>query len=322
MELIKPGTNIPFTKYRHIAVILSSVVNLAVLALLLFKGPNLGVDFAGGTVVQVRFNQKVTIPEVRQALGPLGEGDTVIQDFGQEGSNEFLVRLQKTSVELGALGDQIRNALTQRFGPQGFEIRRIESVGPKVGSELRQKGTWSIIAATIMMGIYIWLRFQLRFGLGAVIALIHDVLVTIGALMVAGYEFDLTIIAALLTVVGYSVNDTVIVCDRVRENMRKVKRESLESIINTSINETLGRTIITTGTALLVLFALFILGGGVIRPFAFALLVGFFSGVYSTIFIATPVILFWEKGFAHRSRVPEVRRQTTAEVRAKKAEGK
>ena len=146
-----------------------------------------------------------------------------------------------------------------------------------------------------MMGIYIWLRFELRFGLGAVIALVHDVLVTIGALIIANYEFDLTIVAALLTVVGFSVNDTVIVCDRVRENMRKIKRDSLETIINTSINETLSRTIITTGTAILVLLALFLLGGGVIRPFAFALLVGFFSGVYSTIFIASPVVLLWEK---------------------------
>jgi preprotein translocase subunit SecF len=296
MELIKPGINIPFTKYRHIAVIASTVINLAVLVFLVFRGPNMGVDFAGGTVVQLRFTQKATIPQIREALGKLGEGEVVIQDFGQQGSNEFLVRLEKTTVQIGALNEQLRTNLAQKFGPQGFEVRRIESVGPKVGSELRQKGTLSVIAATVMMGIYIWLRFQLRFGIGAVIALIHDVLVTIGALMLAGYEFDLTIVAALLTVVGYSVNDTVIVCDRVREHLRKSKRETLENVINLSINETLSRTIITTGTAILVLLALFILGGGVIRPFAFALLVGFFSGVYSTIFIATPVILLWEKG--------------------------
>ncbi|HEY1372249.1 MAG TPA: protein translocase subunit SecF [Candidatus Binatia bacterium] len=296
MELIKPGTNIPFTKYRHIAAIVSTVINVAVLAFLIFRGPIMGVDFAGGTVVQLRFTEKVTIPEIREALGKLGEGEVVIQDFGQQGSNEFLVRLEKTTVQLGTLNDQLRNNLSQKFGQKGFEIRRIESVGPKVGGELRQKGALSVIAATIMMGVYIWVRFQLRFGIGAVIALIHDVLVTIGALMLVGYEFDLTIVAALLTVVGYSVNDTVIVCDRVREHLKKSKRESLEHIINLSINETLSRTIITTGTALLVLFALFILGGGVIRPFAFALLVGFFSGVYSTIFIASPVILLWEKG--------------------------
>ena len=296
MELIKPGINIPFTKYRHIAVIASTVINVAVLIFLIFRGPNMGVDFAGGTVVQLRFTQKVTIPQIREALGKLGEGDVVIQDFGQQGSNEYLVRLEKTTVQIGTLNEELRANLAQKFGPQGFEVRRIESVGPKVGGELRQKGTLSVIAATIMMGVYIWVRFQLRFGIGAVIALIHDVLVTIGALMLMGYEFDLTIVAALLTVVGYSVNDTVIVCDRVREHLRKSKRETLENVINLSINETLSRTIITTGTAILVLLALFILGGGVIRPFAFALLVGFFSGVYSTIFIATPVILFWEKG--------------------------
>jgi preprotein translocase subunit SecF len=301
MELIKPGTRIPFTRYRYIAVAISSVVNLLVLVLLFTKGPLLGVDFAGGTVAQLKFSNPVTIPEIRAALGELGAGDTVIQDFGQQGSNEFLVRLQRTSAQLGELSELIKEKLTKQFGSGGFEIRRIESVGPKVGSELRQKGAWSVIAATIMMGVYIWLRFELRFGLGAVVALIHDVLVTVGALIVANYEFDLTIIAALLTVVGYSVNDTVIVCDRVRENMRKIRRESLESIINTSINETLSRTIITTGTAILVLLALFVLGGGVIRPFAFALLVGFFSGVYSTIFIASPVVLFFEKRSIRKS---------------------
>jgi preprotein translocase subunit SecF len=301
MELIKPGTRIPFTRYRYVAVAISSVVNLLVLVLLFTKGPLLGVDFAGGTVAQLKFSKPVTIPEIRAALGELGAGDTVIQDFGQQGSNEFLVRLQRTSAQLGELGELIKEKLTKQFGSGGFEIRRIESVGPKVGSELRQKGALSVIVATIMMGIYIWLRFELRFGLGAVVALIHDVLVTIGALLVANYEFDLTIVAALLTVVGFSVNDTVIVCDRVRENMRKIRRESLESIINTSINETLSRTIITTGTAILVLLALFVLGGGVIRPFAFALLVGFFSGVYSTIFIASPVVLFWEKRSIRKS---------------------
>jgi preprotein translocase subunit SecF len=295
MELIKPGINIPFTKYRYIAVVLSSLVNLAVIIMLFVKGPILGVDFAGGTVVQLKFQQRASIEQIRGALGPLATTETVIQDFGDQGSNEYLLRLEKTSVELGSLSEQLRDALTKQFGAGQFEIRRIESVGPKVGRELRQQGAWSVVAATIMMGFYIWFRFDLRFGLGAVIALIHDVLVTIGALMLAQYEFDLTIVAALLTIVGFSVNDTVIICDRVRENMRKIRRESLEYVINLSINETLSRTIITTGTAILVLIALYVLGGGVIRPFAFALLVGFFSGVYSTIFIASPVILLWDK---------------------------
>lgn len=295
MELIKPGTNIPFTRYRKIAVVLSTAVNLAVLIALFVKGPNLGVDFAGGTVVQLKFQQKVAIPDIRGALETVGLGTAVIQDFGEQGSNEYLVRLDKISGEIGAMSEQIKKALSDQFGARNFELRRIESVGPKVGEDLRFRGVMSVLAATVMMGVYIWLRFELRFGVGAVVALTHDILVTVGALLLANYEFDLTIVAALLTVVGYSVNDTVIVCDRIRENMRKIKRENLESIINTSINETLSRTIITTSTAIMVLVALFFLGGAVIRPFAFALLVGFFSGVYSTIFIASPVILLWEK---------------------------
>lgn len=295
MELIKPGTKIPFTRYRKIAVILSTAANLAVLFALFVKGPNLGVDFAGGTMVHLKFQQKVTIPDIRGALDTVGLGSSVIQDFGEAGANEYLVRLDKTSVDIGALGEQIKKSLTEQFGAANFEIRRIEFVGPRVGEDLRFRGVMSVLVSTVMMGIYIWFRFDLRFGIGAVIALVHDVLITVGALMLANYEFDLTIVAALLTIVGFSVNDTVVICDRVRENMRKIKRESLENIINTSINETLSRTILTTGTALMVLFALFFLGGSVIRPFAFSLLVGFVSGVYSTIFIASPVILLWQK---------------------------
>jgi preprotein translocase subunit SecF len=308
MELIKPGTKIQFTRYRKIAIILSTAVNLAVLSYLFIKGPNLGVDFAGGTMVQLKFQQKVGIPDIRAALDKANLSGAVIQDFGEPKANEYLVRLEKTSVELGALGEQIRKSLGDQFGADKFEVRRIESVGPKVGEDLRFRGAMSVIAATVMMGVYIWVRFSaafgarfgFSFGLGAVIALAHDVLITIGALLLANYEFDLTIVAALLTVVGYSVNDTVIVCDRIRENMRKVKRETLETIINTSINETLSRTIITVSTAIMVLVALYLLGGAVIRPFAFALLIGFFSGVYSTIYIASPVILFWYRGAAAR----------------------
>jgi preprotein translocase subunit SecF len=303
MELIKPGTSFQFTRYRKIAFILSSVLNLAVLLAIFVKGPNLGVDFAGGTMIHVKFNQPVSIAETRQALDRVNLGSGVVQDFGDPGGNEFLIRLERTAVELGALGEQVRKGLAEQFGPEKFELRRIESVGPQIGAELRFRGTMSVIAATIMMGIYIWVRFGaafgakfgLLFGSGAVIALIHDVLITVGALMLADYEFDLTVIAALLTIVGFSVNDTVVICDRIRENLRKLRRETLEHVINLSINETLSRTILTTTTALLVLASLYFLGGHVIKPFAFALLVGFISGVYSTIFIASPVILLWEK---------------------------
>ncbi len=170
-------------------------------------------------------------------------GGSTIQEFGQEGAFEFLVRVEKVGLEIAALGDQMKKALTAKFGADKFEIRRVEYVGPKIGEDLRWRGTVSVIAATVMMGVYIWIRFAsafgakfgLHFGLGAVIALIHDVLVTVGALMLANYEFDLTVVAALLTIVGFSVNDTVVICDRIRENLRKIRRESLENIINTSI---------------------------------------------------------------------------------------
>jgi preprotein translocase subunit SecF len=303
MEIIRPGTHIPFTRYRYLAIAVSTVVNLAVLFFLFAKGPDLGVDFAGGTMVHVKFQKDISIPQVRQALAKVKLGDSVIQDFGEEGAHEYLVRLEQDSAELGALGEQIRRALADAFGAEQFEVRRIEAVGPKVGKDLRQRGALSVIFSTVMMGLYIWIRFGSSFGarlgllfsLGAVIALAHDVLITVGALMLARYEFDLTVVAALLTIVGFSVNDTVVICDRIRENLHKSRRASLETIVNTSINECLSRTILTTGTALLVLTALFVLGGGVIRPFAFTLLVGFVSGVYSTVFIASPVILLWEK---------------------------
>jgi preprotein translocase subunit SecF len=308
MELIKPGTKFQFTRYRKIAFIVSTVVNLAVLAALFVKGPNLGVDFAGGTMIQIKFQQRATIAQIRQALEKVNLGGGVVQDFGEPEANEFLIRLDKTATEIGALGDLVRKALAEQFGADKFEVRRIEFVGPQIGEDLRFRGTMSVIVATIMMGIYIWVRFGaafgarfgLLFGSGAVIALIHDVLITVGALMLANYEFDLTVVAALLTIVGFSVNDTVVICDRIRENLRKIKRETLESIINTSINETLSRTILTTSTALLVLASLYFLGGDVIKPFAFALLVGFISGVYSTIFVASPVILLWESRSVRR----------------------
>ncbi len=295
MEIIKPGTRIPFLSYRRWGFVLSSVLIVGVVLLLFIKGPNLGVDFEGGTMVHVKFADTVTIGQLRDALAqsPLGG---VVQDFGGGDAGEYLIRMEKSAARIDTVGKDIRNILDQAFGQGSYEVLRVESVGPKVGDDLRRRGILSVIFATIMMGAYIWLRFELRFGLGAIVALIHDVLITVGALVVADYELDLPIVAALLTIAGYSVNDTVVICDRIRENMRKHRRDSMEKIINTSINETLGRTILTTVTSLLVLTALLVLGGGVIRPFAFTLFVGFLSGLYSTIFVATPTILLFEKG--------------------------
>ena len=273
---------------------LSSVLIVGVLLLLFTKGPNLGVDFEGGTMVHVKFADTVTIGQLRGALAqsPLGG---VVQDFGGGEAGEYLIRMEKSATQIGTVGKDIRNILDQAFGQGSYEVLRVESVGPKVGDDLRRRGILSVIFATVMMGAYIWIRFELRFGLGAIVALIHDVLITLGALTIANFELDLPIVAALLTIAGYSVNDTVVICDRIRENMRKRRRDPMEKIINTSINETLGRTILTTVTSLLVLTALLVLGGGVIRPFAFTLFVGFLSGLYSTIFVATPTILLFER---------------------------
>ena len=237
MEIIKPGTQIPFLSYRRWGFVLSSVLIVAVLLLLSTKGPNLGVDFEGGTMVHVKFADAVTIGQLRAALdqSPLGG---VVQDFGGGGSGEYLIRMEKSAAQIGTVGKDIRDLLDQAFGQGSYQVQRVESVGPKVGDDLRRRGILSVIFATIMMGAYIWIRFELRFGLGAIIALVHDVLITLGALIIADFELDLPIVAALLTIAGYSVNDTVVICDRIRENMRKLRRDSMEKIINISINET------------------------------------------------------------------------------------
>ncbi|MGE0823587.1 MAG: protein translocase subunit SecF [Candidatus Binatia bacterium] len=300
MELIKPNTNIDFIRYSRLGVIFSvSLVVLGLASFIYHGGPNYGVDFIGGTVVQVRFPQQVSIRDIRDSLVAAEINGATVQDFGQ-GTNEFLIRMPVTEIGTEDVSAKVQSGLSKRFGDKGFEIRRIETVGPKVGKDLRRKAILAVLFATVMMGIYIAFRFEPRFGIGAAAALLHDVLITAGALSLMNVEFDLTTVAALLTVVGFSVNDTVIICDRVRENMRKMRREGLTSIVNKSINETLSRTVITTGTAVCVIIALLILGGEVIHGFAFALLVGFLIGTYSSIYVASPIVLLWEKEGARR----------------------
>jgi preprotein translocase subunit SecF len=303
MELIKPGTNIDFVGGVKYAVGFSwLLIAVGIVSLIIHKGPNYGIDFVGGTMVQVRFNPKPPIGTIRDALSPLGLADATIQDFGSSagGGADFLIRLPLAASEMEDVSNKVTAALSEKFGKDTFEIQRVEMVGPRVGKELRVRAMLAVAFATIMMGAYIWFRFEFRFGLGAAVALIHDVLITIGALSIFNYELDLTIVAALLTVVGFSVNDTVIVSDRIRENMRKNRRDNLAKIINNSINETLSRTILTTGTAILVLLALYFLGGNVINGFAFALLVGFCIGTYSSIYVASPIVLLLERAGSRR----------------------
>lgn len=296
MEIIKPGTNFNFVRFFNVAYLFS--VALLVIGLASFwyhGGPNYGVDFAGGTVVHVKFTQSTDIRDIRGALENSQITGVTVQDFGQ-GGNEFLIRMPTVGEGMESLSNIVKQGLVAKFGEQAFEVRRVETVGPKVGSDLRRKALFALLAATIMMGGYLAFRFEPRFGLGAALALVHDVLISAGVLSLTNTEFDLTIVAALLTVVGFSVNDTVIICDRIRENMRKMRRESLAEIVNRSINETLSRTIITTGTAVLVILALFFLGGEVIHGFALTLLVGFTIGTYSSIYVASPVVVLLAKG--------------------------
>ncbi len=296
MELIKPNTNFDFVRFSRWAIGFSfALVFIGIGSLLYHGGPNYGIDFVGGTVVHVKFNKPTAISDIREALTSMDIANVTVQDFGQ-GGGEFLIRMPV--IESGAedVSAKIQKGLVGKFGEQAFEVRRVETVGPKVGKDLRKKAILAVLFSTLMMGVYIAFRFEPRFGLGAATALLHDVFITAGALSLLNFEFDLTTVAALLTVVGFSVNDTVIVCDRIRENMRKARREGLASIINKSINETLSRTIITTGTAVLVIVALLLLGGEVMHGFAFALLVGFVIGTYSSIYVASPIVLWFEKG--------------------------
>jgi len=299
MELIRPGTDIDFLRYSKIAAVFSSLLVLIGLATFFVRGGlTYGVDFAGGTIVHVKFSDPPTIAEVRQVLSATAIQDLSVQDFGLSG-DEFLIRMAEPETDIGTDEDQtspsaqVQDTLKEYFGERLLPVQRVETVGPKVGRNLRTRGILSVLFAALVMGTYIAFRFQLSFGIGAAVALFHDVLITATALLLMDVEFDLPIVAAFLTVIGYSVNDTVVVCDRIRENQRKMRRETLATIIQRSINEMLSRTLITSGTTLMVLLALYFLGGSVINGFAFVLLVGFTIGTYSSIYVASPIVLLW-----------------------------
>ncbi len=296
MELIRPGTQIDFVSFRSKAILISIALVVVLLGITVARGgPNLGIDFSGGSLVHVRLAEATSTQQVRDALRGSEFANVSIQEL-RGAQSEFLIRVPLSSTEVESVTTDITETLKKTFGADKVEVLRIEAVGPLVGQALRQRALLSVVFATLMMGVYIWVRFEWRFGIGAGVALLHDVLLTFGVLVLMNYEFDLTIVAAMLTIVGFSVNDTVIVSDRIRENMRKDRRSSLAQVINRSINETLSRTILTTGTALIVVIALYLLGGNVIHGFAFALLVGFTVGTYSSIYIASPIVLFFESG--------------------------
>jgi preprotein translocase subunit SecF len=301
MELIRPDINLDFVGKRHLAIGLSwLLILIGIVSLVVKGGPEYGIDFSGGTLVQVKFAGATSAADVRAALQGQDLRGLTLQQVG-EGGNEFLIRVQESSAKLDSLANSIQTTLEKQYGSGKVEIRRTEMVGPQVGKELRSKAVLAVLFAIVGMLLYITFRFEFRFGVGAIVALVHDVLIVLGLFSLLGKEIDLTIVAAFLTIVGYSVNDTVIVCDRIRENMGRHSKEKLDWIINRSINETLSRTVMTSGVTVLSVIALYFFGGEVIRNFAFAMIAGIAIGTYSSIYVASPVILFWESFKARRA---------------------
>jgi len=296
MDFIKPDINVDFVNRRRLALICSLVVALIGIGSLVIKGgPLYGIDFAGGTLVQVRFDQAPDVGTIRDALGEEGLGSSVIQSLGED---KVAIRLKSEEDQADTVSDDVFAILANRFGQGSVSLELVEMVGPQVGADMRRKGILSILYAMVGILIYITMRFQFRFALGAIAALVHDITITVGVFSMLDKEFTLPIIAALLTIIGYSLNDTIVVYDRIRENIRRTPKEKLAVVVNKSINQTLSRTILTSGTTLIVVACLFVLGGEVIHDFSFALMVGVLVGTYSSIYIASPILLLGDKGSA------------------------
>jgi len=348
MQFIKDDININFIGNRKKAFVFSGLLIVLTIVMLFYRGGlNLGVDFTGGIVIQVKMGHAHTPSEIKEALVPVNLQDSIIQEFGDKDEHEYLIRVQDPDKNSPDLSDRVKNILTEKFG-DSTEIRDYEFVGPKVGNDLREKATFAIFFSILFIAIYISGRFELKwlmsiimaaslaivvyigdkagisiiwltivalivtiilcwilklkYAMGAIVALIHDVTITIGAFALTDREISLAIIAALLTIVGYSLNDTIVVFDRIRENLKRFKKQGIKEVINSSINETLSRTILTSATTLIVVVSLFVLGGGVIHDFAFAMLIGIGVGTYSSIFVASPIILAWEGKFSKNNK--------------------
>lgn len=293
MELIKKPTHIDFMGMFKPALMFSVLLILAgVVSVFMHGGLKYGIDFAGGTLVQLKFESPPAIESIRSGLKEIGLADSTIQEFGSP--DTILIRVERSEGKLEEMGARIKESLEQTRGFAGITVERVEMVGPKVGKDLRQKALLSMVYAIIGIVIYISWRFEFQYAIAAIIALIHDVLITMGAFSVLDKEFTLVLVAAFLTIIGYSLNDTIVIFDRIRENTRRKSKEPLSDIINTSINQTLSRTLLTSGTTLLVVAALFFLGGEIIHDFSFALLIGVVIGTYSSIFIASVFLVYWE----------------------------
>lgn len=340
MQFIKSGINIDFVGKRKIAFIISlTMIFVSIASLLIHKGPRYGIDFAGGTLIQVKFNAPTSLKNIKSGLATINLGKSSVQQFGDKSDNEYLIRTDMSVTTTKGVSLKVQKALESSTGNE-VKIRRVEMVGPQVGKDLREKALFAMFYALLFITIYISGRFELKwvlsavmagalmgavyllslfnvsvpylmaaalivtlslfwflelkYAMGAIVALIHDVTITVGIFSIFDIEFTLPIIAALLTIIGYSLNDTIIIFDRIRENLRKHQKKTPELLINRSVNETLSRTILTSSTTLVVVVALFVLGGGIIHDFAFAMIIGVFIGTYSSIYVASPILLAWQ----------------------------
>jgi preprotein translocase subunit SecF len=291
MELIKPGINLDFVGKIKYAVVFSAILIIISIGSVIFHGGlNPGIDFAGGSVIQVKFSNNVSADQIRTALKGTKLESSIIQQFGEK---EFLIRTTESFSDQETLALNVENPLTAAF-QKDYEIRRVEVVGSKVGADFKRKAVVAVILSWLAMLIYVGWRFEFRYALGGIVALVHDVTITIGAISLMNMEFTISILAALVFVIGFSINDTIVTLDRIRENVKLNIKKSLRETINLSINQTLSRTILTSLTVFFTVLALYIFGGAVIHDFAFSLLVGVVIGTYSSIYIACTIVLLFE----------------------------
>ncbi len=312
MEIIRPDTHIDFIgKWKFCAAVSAAVIAISLLAIPV-RGIRMGLDFAGGHEIQVKFTEKLPQDEgvVRRIVSGLGVAEPTVVRFGEEDSAEFLIRFRGEEGGQGEVADRLAAALAEQVGP--VELERVGFVGPKVGAELQSAGLKALGISCLLILIYIGFRFSPRFAPGAVVALLHDIAITSGVFVLLGYEFDLTVLAALLAILGYSLNDTIIVYDRIRENMALHTKHDLRDVLNRSVNQTLSRTLLTAGTTLLAVLALLFVGGPIIRPFALAMVIGIAVGTYSSIYIAAPTLLLLEQRWGSAQASPPAKRSRPA----------
>ena len=293
MEIIKPDINIPFIGMMKTAGIVSAVLIVVALAAMVKNGGLIyGIDFAGGSVVEIKFSEAVEIGKVRDALARSDLGGSEIKHFG--GDDTVLISTELSTGDLKGIESRVKAALDEDFASAGYTIQRLEMVGPKVGADLRRKGLQAVIGSCLLILIYVTWRFEFKFALGGLLALVHDIIIALGIFTLLGKTFTLPVLAAVLTIAGYSINDSIVIFDRIRENIRRGTKKSLPDIINVSINQTLSRTILTSLTVLVVVMALLLYGGEIIKDFSLILLIGVIVGTYSSVFIASPTVLLWE----------------------------